>query len=397
MTQSKTKGRETMLRRLVTGALAAAAITVPAYAQDAYVIGVTGALTGPPAGTNAPPIEGLRLYVDRLNAGGGVNGKKIRLIVLDDGAEPSKAAANAKRLITQDNVGLLILASLSSTYAPVIAETKRANVPLMFMGAVCPKEVYPPAETLQFCTTAYAGGYDSRATLAFIKETAKEPVRIGLVAMAIPLSRGEIDYAETQSKADGMTPVDKEVIPPPTADYTPFATKLKDANPNWIFSWAPWVTQVKTFEALRRLGWQADYITWAHIEAEGELARLKDGRFFVIGANSLFQDSLPIQKEIVDAAKQGNVRYPAEQLTEGWIGGLVLEAALKRAGWPADAAKIRAAMEDVKVDTQGLRGGPIEWSKDNHFRTRQYYRVYRWDPAKSAVTVAKDWVGYDVK
>ena len=379
------------------GALAAAAITVPAYAQDAYVIGVTGALTGPPAGTNAPPIEGLRLYVDRLNAGGGVNGKTIRLIVLDDGAEPSKAAANAKRLITQDNVGLLILASLSSTYAPVIAETKRANVPLMFMGAVCPKEVYPPAETLQFCTTAYAGGYDSRATLAFIKETAKEPVRIGLVAMAIPLSRGEIDYAETQSKADGMTPVDKEVIPPPTADYTPFATKLKDANPNWIFSWAPWVTQVKTFEALRRLGWQADYITWAHIEAEGELARLKDGRFFVIGANSLFQDSLPIQKEIVDAAKQGNVRYPAEQLTEGWIGGLVLEAALKRAGWPADAAKIRAAMEDVKVDTQGLRGGPIEWSKDNHFRTRQYYRVYRWDPAKSAVTVTKDWVGYDVK
>jgi hypothetical protein len=148
---------------------------------------------------------------------------------------------------------------------------------------------------------------------------------------------------------------------------------------------------------LRRLGWEADYITWAHIEAEGELARLKDGRFFVIGANSLFQDRLPIQKQIIDAAKQGNVRYPAEQLTEGWIGGLVLEAALKRAGWPADAAKIRAAMEDVKVDTQGLRGGPIEWSKDNHFRTRQYYRVYRWDPAKSAVTVAKDWVGYDVK
>jgi hypothetical protein len=51
----------------------------------------------------------------------------------------------------------------------------------------------------------------------------------------------------------------------------------------------------------------------------------------------------------------------------------------------------------VKVDTKGLRGGPIEWSKDNHFRTRQYYRVYRWDPAKSAVAVAKDWVGYDVK
>jgi hypothetical protein len=84
-------------------------------------------------------------------------------------------------------------------------------------------------------------------------------------------------------------------------------------------------------------------------------------------------------------------------MTEGWIGGLVLEAVLKGAGWPADAAKIRAAMETVKVDTQGLRGGPIEWSKDNHFRRRQYYRVYRWDPAKSTVTVTKDWVAYDVK
>ena len=386
-----------MLRPILTGALVAAALALPAAAQDAYVVGVSAALTGPSASTNAPPIEGLRLYVDRLNAAGGVNGKKIQLVLQDDQGEPSKAAANAKKLLTQDNVKLLILSSLSSTFAPVIAETKRANVPLLFMGAVCPKEVYPPAEALQFCTTAYAGGYDSRATLDFIKETAKEPVRIGFAAMAIPLSRGEIDYAEGHSKTVGMTPVDKEVIPPPTADYTPFATKLKDANPNWIFSWAPWITQVKTFEALRRLGWQGDYITWAHIEAESELARIKDGKLFVIGANSLFQDGLPIHKEIIDEAKKGNVRYPAEQLTEGWIGGMVLEAVLKGAGWPADAAKIRAALESVKVDTKGLRGGPIEWTKDNHFRTRQYYRVYRWDPAKSAIVQAKDWVGYDVK
>jgi branched-chain amino acid transport system substrate-binding protein len=386
-----------MLKRTLMGALACVALAVPVYAQDAYVVGVSGALTGPSAGTNAPPIEGLRLYVDRLNSAGGVNGKKIQLVVLDDSGEPSKAAVNAKRLLTQDNVRLLVLSSLSSTYAPVIAETKRAKVPLMLMGAVCPKEVYPPADPLLFCTTAYAGGYDSRAALSFIKENAKGPIRLGLVAMAIPLSRGEIDYAERHAKTMGMTPVDKEVIPPPTADYTPFATKLKDAKANWVFSWAPWVTEVKTFEALRRLGWQDDYVTWAHIEAEAELARIKDPRLFVIGANSLFQDNLPVHKEIIDEAKKANARYPAEQLTEGWIGGMVLEAALKGAGWPTDAAKIRDAMEKVKVDTKGLRGGPIEWTKDNHFRARQFYRVYRWDAGKSAVVQAKDWVGYDVK
>jgi ABC-type branched-subunit amino acid transport system substrate-binding protein len=385
-----------MLKRFL-GAIAAVAVTLPAFAQDAFVVGLTGALTGPGASTTGPAIEGLRLYVDRLNAAGGIKGKKINLILLDDQAEPSKAAANAKRLLTQENVVLMINSSLSSTFAPTVAEAKRAQVPLLFMGAVCPKEVYPPADPLQFCSTAYAGGYDSRATLAFIKETAKEPVRIGFAAMAIPLSRGEIDYAEEHAKTLGMTPVGKEVIPPPTPDYTPFATKLKEANPNWVFSWAPWVTQVRTFEALRRLGWQGEYITWAHIEAEAELVRLKDPKLYVIGANSLFQDNLPIHKQIIEAAKAGNVKYPAQQMAEGWIGGLVLEAALNGVAWPPTPTKVAAAMQAVNVDTKGLRGGPIVWTKDNHFRTRQYYRVYKWDAAKSSIVRAKDWVAYDVK
>ncbi len=386
-----------MFIRTALAAFGAAAIAGPALAQDAYVIGVTGALTGPVASTQAPAMEAMRVYFERVNAAGGVNGKPVRIILQDDAAEPSKAAANAKRLITQDNVVLLINASLSSTYAPTVAEAKRAGVPLLFASGVCPKEVYPPADAQQFCTTAYASNYDSRAALAFVKDAAKEPVRIGFAAMAIPLSRGEMDFAESQAPALGMTVADKEVIPPPTPDYTPFATKLKDANANWVFSWAPWVTQVRTLEALRRLGWNGSYIAWSHLEAEGELARLKDANFYVIGANSLFQEDLPIHREVADAAKKANSNYPGNQMAEGWIAGMVIEAALKTAGWPADAAKVRAALETVKVDTKGLRGGPIEWTKDNHFRTRQYYRVYRWDPVKGAVTRVKDWMPYDVK
>ena len=47
-----------MLRPSLMGALVAAALAWPAAAQDSYVVGVSGALTGPPAGTYAPPIEG---------------------------------------------------------------------------------------------------------------------------------------------------------------------------------------------------------------------------------------------------------------------------------------------------------------------------------------------------
>lgn len=384
-----------MLKRTLLGAIAICAVTMPAAAQDAYVVGLTGALTGPPSSTYAPAVDALRIYIDRVNAAGGVNGKKIQLVLEDDGAQPSKAAANTKKLITQDKAVLVVNASLSSTYAPMIAETKNAGVPLLFASGVCPQSVYPPAEPLQFCTTGYASHFDSQATLDFIKAMAKGPVKIGFSAMAIPLSRGEMDYALELSKKMGMTPVDQEVIPPPTADYTPFATKLKDSGPNWVYSWAPWVTQVRTLEALRKLGWQDDYIAWGHLEAESELGRLKDGRFYVVNANALFQEGLPIHKEIEDAAKKAGSKYPATTMTEGWIGGMAIEAALKGAGWPADAAKVRASMENLKIDTKGLRGGTIEWNKDNHFRTRLYYRVYKWDGGK--ITRVQDWKAYDVK
>jgi len=386
-----------MCARTTFAAVIAASIAFPAAAQDAYVVGLTGALTGPPASTYAPAIEALRLYLERVNAAGGVAGRSIRLVIQDDSAEPSKATANAKKLLTQDNAILLINASLSSTYAPVVAEAKRAGVPLLFASSVCPKEVYPPADGLEFCTTAFASTYDSRAALAFVKETTKVPVRIGFAAMAIPLSRAEIDFAEEQAKALGMTAVDKEAIPPATADYTPFASKLKDADPNWVFAWAPWVTQVRTLEALRKLGWTGNYIAWAHLEAEGELARLKDGNLYAIGANTLFQEGLPVHREIAHAAKAASASYPPEQMAEGWIAGMAIEAALRSAGAAATPASLASAMQALAVDTKGLRGGPIEWTKQNHFRTRQYYRVYRWDAGKAAIVRAEDWLPYDVK
>jgi ABC-type branched-subunit amino acid transport system substrate-binding protein len=367
-----------------------------ANAQD-YVIGVTSALTGPPASTYAPAMDALRIYLDGVNARGGINGKKINLVLQDDSAEPSKAVANVKKLVSQDNAILLINASLSSTYAPVVAESRNAKIPLMFASGVCPKDVYPPANPLQFCTTAYASTYDSRAALTFVKETAKEPVKIGFSAMAIPLSRGEMEFAAKLAPEMGMTALGLEVIPPPTPDYTPFATKLKDAGANWVFSWAPWVTEVRTFEALRRLDWKGDYIGWAHLEAEGELKRIKDPRFYAIGANAMFDEGLPIQKEIAEAAKKAGSKYPPEQMAEGWIAGMVIEAALRGAKQPVTAETLRASMENLKVDTKGLRGGPIEWTKDNHFRTKQFYRVYKWDPAQSKIAIAKNWFGFDVK
>ena len=68
-----------MLKRSLIGAIAALALALPAAAQDSYVIGLTGAMTGPAAGTLGPAVEGLRLYIDKLNASGGIDGRKVNL------------------------------------------------------------------------------------------------------------------------------------------------------------------------------------------------------------------------------------------------------------------------------------------------------------------------------
>jgi ABC-type branched-subunit amino acid transport system substrate-binding protein len=368
-----------------------------ASAQDAYTVGITAAMTGPASATQAPVIEMLRIYIDRINAKGGINGHKINLLIEDDQAEPSKAAANVTKLVRQENVMLLINSSFSSTYGPVIAEAKRGKVPLWFAGAVCPKETHPPKpDPLLFCTTGFDFSIDIPVATKVIKETSKEPPKLGLIGIPVPISRIGVDTAEKIAASLGMETVDKEFIPPTTADYTPFANKIKSAGANWGYAYAPWPAEAKTFEALRRLGWTGNFMAYGHIQAEDELARIADQGLNVFMANSMFLEGGSVFQEIRDAAAAGKYSFPATYGTEGWLTGMVLEQILTKAGWPANAEKVAAAMETVNLDTKGIRGGPLVWTKENHLRTRQYYRFYHYDPGKKSVVRWKDWLQVDV-
>jgi ABC-type branched-subunit amino acid transport system substrate-binding protein len=385
------------LRWVTLTAAAIAALPVSAgWAQDAYVVGITAGLTGPAASSQAPIIEALRVYVEQLNARGGVNGHPVQLILEDDLADASKAAANVTKLLNRGDVILIGNSSFSTTYVPVQAETKAAGMPLWFVGSVCPKETMPPADPLQFCSTGYSTVYDSRVALTYIKDTVKGPAKVGMAGMATPLSRTELDVAAKVAPDFDLTSVDVEIIPPSAADYTPYATKLVAANPDWVFAYGGWSLYVKTFEALRRIGWTGKFICYSNAPAEDELARIKDPSFYIFASNALFRDNTPAHREAL-AALNNKMNYPATQGAEGWISGMVLEAALKRVSWPPSPAKMAAALTDLKVDMQGLRAGELEWTKDNHFRLRQSYKVYHWDNDKQSVVPVSDWIGFDIK
>ena len=377
----------------VAALLAVAAAVSPALAQ--YRIGMSAAITGPASSTYAPTYEAYKAYFKRVNDAGGINGQKVEIAYEDDRGEPQRAAANAKKLA--ESSILMVNASTSATYKPFMTESETEKLPLLFGGGVCPREAFPPANPLIFCSTSFGSKWDSRFALGFIKEQAAgKKVKVGFAAQDIPLSRIELEFAEQLAKEMGLEAIPVVVVPGNTPDFTPFAQKQKDAGADWVLSWALWHVEVGVFEALSRIGWQGGYLLYGHQQTQDELARLKAGNLYAFGGNTLFMENLPIHGEITNLVR-GQTTHPAHYMAEGWVSAMVLEAGLKKCGWPCPKDKLATALASVSVDTRGLRGGPIEWTADNHYRKSTYYKVYRWDPAKNAVAPVGGWTRLEIK
>jgi branched-chain amino acid transport system substrate-binding protein len=126
-----------MLRR---GAftLAAALIGMPlAQAQEPIRIGTFLSVTGPAAFLGDPELKTLELYVERLNASGGVLGRKLQLVAYDDGGDAEKARTFAKRLLEQDKVDLIVGGSTTGATMAAVPLVEQAGVPFISLaGAV---------------------------------------------------------------------------------------------------------------------------------------------------------------------------------------------------------------------------------------------------------------------
>src|SRR2546423_11648459 len=132
--------------------LAACALSTNlASAQNSYVIGYITDLSGPLADSYPPTWEGFELYIKALNDRGGINGKKIDVVLDDDGLKADRAVANAKKQAERDNVLGIFGLSLSSTQGPVYAEMRKTGVAVVttFSGIL---DALPPAQPFSYST-----------------------------------------------------------------------------------------------------------------------------------------------------------------------------------------------------------------------------------------------------
>ncbi len=118
----------TFVRTVMVAALALCGSTL--HAQDgvtktSITLGQSVALTGPGSALAVPFHQGARMYFDRVNAAGGINGRKIELVTLDDRGNPTQTAAHAKQMMDQGVLALFGFygsAQVTAAY-PVIKDT----------------------------------------------------------------------------------------------------------------------------------------------------------------------------------------------------------------------------------------------------------------------------------
>jgi ABC-type branched-subunit amino acid transport system substrate-binding protein len=132
-------------------AVASLATTLPALAEngvsgDKIVFGQAAALGGPAAALGQGMHDGIMAAFDEANKAGGVKAHKLELISVDDGYEPGKSIAAAKKLINDDKVFALIGSVGTPTSAAVQPIASEAGVPFIgaFTGAEFLRDPYKP-------------------------------------------------------------------------------------------------------------------------------------------------------------------------------------------------------------------------------------------------------------
>jgi branched-chain amino acid transport system substrate-binding protein len=128
--------RENIMKRTIAAAALLLACQLaqadaPGVTKDKILIGQTAGFTGTVAGGVKETTEGAKLYINSVNKNGGVYGRKIELISLDDAFDPKRAGANAKILIEEKGVFALFLCR-GTPHAEAILPYLAANkVPLI--------------------------------------------------------------------------------------------------------------------------------------------------------------------------------------------------------------------------------------------------------------------------
>ena len=331
-------------------------------------IGANFEITGNVANYGVATYESLALAIDEVNAAGGINGKKIKLIKADTKSETSEAVNSATKLIADDKVKVLVG---PATTAPVIAETQVATehkVPILAPCATSAKVTVDNGKVQPYVfRSCFIDPQQGDVMAKFAKDNLKVDTAVIYFDSSSDYSKSLAQVFKERFEAAGGKVLMEEAFLQKDQDFKATLTKLKTTNAQVMFVPAYYEEVGKIVKQARELG-----LTMPILGTDGwDDPKVND----IAGADAInntyfcthYSDKDEGVKPFLDAYQKKYNRAPNVFAALGYDAGKVLIDALKRAG-SDDSEKITKAI----AETKELKAGTGTISMDaNHNPIKQ--------------------------
>ena len=338
-----------ILVRIVSIVLAVSC-ALPAFAGESIKLGAILAETGPASFLGAPEAKTLRMLVEDINAKGGINGKKIELIIKDTGADPQKAVSFAKQLIDEEKVFAIIGPSTSGETMQIknIAEEGKT----ILLSCAAAEVIVNPIARYVFKVAP-----SDRFAVEMIFHQMKKMgiTRIGLLSSNTGFGKAGKEQVEKLAPEHGIQILVSEVYDKSATDLTAEVTKLKAAHVQAVLNWSIEPAQAIVIKNVRQIGLAVPVFQshgFANIQYAKAAGAAAEGVLFpasrLIVADVL--ESKHPQKSVVMGYKRAYEGKFKEDVStfggHGYDALMILVRALKEKG--ADREKVRSAIESMK-------------------------------------------------
>ena len=242
-----------ILGKLAVAVLAAMVMASVAHAQQEILIGYHGPLTGPASWVGLGGRDGALLAIDEINAAGGVNGRKIKMLAYDDGGKPSEAEAVAKKMIESDKVFAILGGGISNVAIVVGDEAHRAKVPYMNSSAGSPR-VMDGQSRWVFRGATIDGRDNAHNYVAFVGEHLKVK-KVAFIHGADEASQSLAEQVIKSIKERyGVEILTQQKFNNGDTDFSSQLLAIKQTNPEYILMVSFYVEAARIIRQARELG-----------------------------------------------------------------------------------------------------------------------------------------------
>jgi len=186
-------------------------------------VGSVLSVTGPASFLGDPEKRTLEIYVDEINAKGGINGQKLQLIVYDDGGDANNARTFATRLVEEDKVSAIVGGTTTGATLAMIPAFEDAQIPFISLaGAI---QIIEPVRKWVF-KTPHTDKMACEKIFADLKQ--RNLTTVALISGTDAFGKSMRDQCVAVASKAGITIAHEETYGPRDSDMTPQLTNIRN-------------------------------------------------------------------------------------------------------------------------------------------------------------------------